>query len=70
METPSHFDPIEMDKIRNRTLATKIVKPSAVEEEKRKAVRTNDPSPHTYKIEEAKDKFSSSIIKYTFSKNK
>jgi len=33
MDTPSHFDPIELDKIKNRTLATKIVKPSAKEEE-------------------------------------
>ena len=70
METPSHLNPIEMDKIKSRTLATKIIKPSATEEEKRKFVRNNDPSPHTYKVEESKDKFSASIIKYSFSKNK
>ena len=70
MDTPSHFNPIDLDKIKNRTLATKIIKPSAKEEEQKKPQRTNDPSPHTYKVEEAKEKFSPSIIKYSFSKNK
>ena len=62
MDTPSHFNPIEMDKIKNRTLATKIVKPSEKEEERRKPVRNNDPSPHTYKVEDAKLKFSPRIV--------
>lgn len=33
MDTPSHFNPIDLDKIKNRTLAAKIIKPSAKEEE-------------------------------------
>lgn len=70
METPSHLNPIDLDKIKNRTLATKIIKPSTREEEKKKPVKNNDPSPHTYNNEEAQDKFSPSIIKYAFSKNK
>jgi len=70
METPSHYNPLELDKIKNRTLATKIAKPSAHEEEKRKPVRNNDPSPHTYRNEEALDKISASVVKYAFSKNK
>jgi len=33
MDTPAHKDPIAMDKLRNRTLAVKIVKPTPKEEE-------------------------------------
>lgn len=62
MDTPSHFNPIELDKIKNRTFAYRIVKPSAKEEEQKKPVKTNDPSPHTYKTDEAKEKFSPRIV--------
>lgn len=59
-----------MDKIRSRTLAVKIVKPTAKEEEQKKAVRDNSPSPHTYKHEESIEKTKKSILRYSFPKGK
>ena len=46
------------------------MKPSAKEEEQKKPVRDNSPSPHTYKHEEANDKTRKSIVRYSFSKGK
>lgn len=63
MSTPSHYPAIDMDKLKNRTLATKIYKPKNGPGDNR-IVKENSPNPHTYRKEDAYDKTQSTNIKF------
>ena len=63
MSSPSHYPAIDMDKMRSRTLATKIYKPKGGPGDNR-IVKENSPNPHTYRKEDAFDKTQSTNIKY------
>uniref|UniRef100_A0A7S3CNR6 Uncharacterized protein n=1 Tax=Strombidium rassoulzadegani TaxID=1082188 RepID=A0A7S3CNR6_9SPIT len=67
MQTPPHYNPIELEKIKQRTSKWKIIKPTAKDD--KKLVKDNSPSPHTYRQAEAKDRIKESPIKYGFSKS-
>ena len=68
METPSHKEPIDLNKIKARTLATKISKPNP--KDSIKLPKDNSPSPHTYRKEEAYDKTKKANIRFSFPKCK
>lgn len=52
MTTPSHYNSIDIERIKNRTVSYKIQKPN----DKPKDLKNNSPSPHHYKREDAFDK--------------
>ena len=54
--SPSHYQAINLDLIKDRTYATKIHKPNKKDQEGGKISKNNSPSPHSYKFEEAYDK--------------
>lgn len=60
MTTPSHYNSIDQDRIKNRTISYKIQKPKEVVKE----TKNNSPSPHHYKKEDAFDKTQSHVIRY------
>ena len=58
MSTPSsnQYQAIKLDLIKERTYATKIVKPKDKDKDSGKIQKNNSPSPHSYKYEDAYDK--------------
>lgn len=51
MDTPSHYNSVDQNLIKNRVLATKIMKPKTDKPEN-KIEKNNSPNPHTYLWEE------------------
>lgn len=66
MDTPAHKEPIDLNKIKPRTLATKIGKPNP--KDSMKLPKDTSPSPHTYRKEEAFDKANKCNIRFSFPK--
>lgn len=60
MNTPSHYNSIDLDRVKNRTLSYRIQKPV----DKPKEGKNNSPGPHTYKWEENFDKTQGTVIRY------
>lgn len=60
MTTPSHYQSVDLDRIKNRTISYKIQKPK----DPVKAVKDNSPNPHTYSKEVAFDKTQRTNIQY------
>ena len=66
MTTPSHYQSVDLDRIKNRIISYKITKAPEI----KKAVKDNSPNPHTYTKEVAFDKTQRTNIQYGIPKGK
>jgi hypothetical protein len=55
MSTPSHYNSVDLDKVKDRTISYKIQKPKDGKPDN-KIVKDNKPSPFSYRKEDSIDK--------------
>ena len=67
MSTPSHYEAIELNKIKNRVTNAHIVKPKEPKPDNR-IQKDNSPSPQTYKKDAAWEKAYGHNSRFTFTK--
>ena len=66
LQSPSHYNPVPIEKLKSRSPQWKITKP--LKEPERRIVKNNSPSPVTYKQAEALDATKPKSVKFKFTK--
>ena len=69
MQTPSHYKPINLDVVKQRTINWKIIKPTQKQIEQSKLNKDNSPAPTSYKPEKAIDRLKQRPVQVQFSKS-